>query len=124
MLTHEGRERNSTRAFTLLELIAAMAVAGVLTALAVPGYQRIMANNHGVRCGANIILIENAKNAWVADNPGVALSSTNNLLPYLPYGFPSCPAGGTYGNVTDLYSHVTCSADNGVIDGLHDYGKP
>jgi prepilin-type N-terminal cleavage/methylation domain-containing protein len=110
--------------FTLTELLVTLVIAVCLGALAIPAYSQLKAISQGQRCNGNLLLIEAAKDSFVKDNPGQALTSTSQLLPYLKYGMPTCPAGGTYSNVTDPYTRTACSADNGVVDGLHDYGTP
>jgi len=112
-------------AFTLLELLVVVALIALLTALAVPGYRRYLESSRGQRCSANILLLETAKDSFVADHPGQAIASPDDLVPYLKYGLPGCPSGGSYSNITDRYARVTCSAKvGGTLNGLHDYGKP
>ena len=113
------------RGFTLLELLIVVALIAILTALAVPGFRRYLESSRGQRCSANILLLENAKDAFVIDNPGQAVPSNAALLPYLKFGMPKCPSGGTYSKITDRYSRVSCSAKVGsTLNGLHDYGQP
>jgi hypothetical protein len=89
-----------------------------------PSFSRMRSTSQGQRCCANILLIEAAKDAFVRDNPGVTLTANSQLAPYLKYGFPTCPSGGAYSNILNAYQRTSCSADNGTIDGLHDYGRP
>jgi len=110
--------------FTLTELLTVMIVVGCIAALAMPAYTSLKAQSQGQRCSANLHLIESAKDSFIKDNPGQTLTSTSQLLPYLKYGMPTCPSGGTYSNVLDPYTRTSCSADNGTNDGLHDYGAP
>lgn len=111
--------------FTLLELLIVVALIAILTALAVPGFRRYLESSRGQRCAANIALLETAKDSFIADHPGQPIVSANDLSPYLKYGLPVCPSGGTYSEITDRYSRVSCSAKVGnTLNGLHDYGQP
>ena len=115
----------TVHAFTLLELLVVVALIALLTALAVPGYRRYLESSRGQRCSANILLLETAKDSFIADHPGQPIASASDLTPYLKYGMPVCPSGGSYSNITDRYARVTCSAKIGSTpNGLHDYGQP
>lgn len=119
------KKNSSTQGFTLLELLVVVALIALLTALAVPGYRRYLESSRGQRCSANILLLEMAKDSFIVDHPGQPIGSTADLLPYLKYGLPVCPSGGTYSQMTDRYSRVRCSAKVGTeLNGLHDYGQP
>jgi prepilin-type N-terminal cleavage/methylation domain-containing protein len=112
------------QAFTLIEVLVVVSIIAIAGAVAMPSYARIMTTSQGTRCCANILQIESAKDQFIADHPGQAIASPNDLMPYLKYGMPACPSGGAYSNVTNRYGRVSCSLDDGVIDGLHDYGRP
>jgi len=112
-------------AFTLLELLIVVTLIAILTALAVPGFRRYLESSRGQRCSANILLLETAKDSFIADHPGQPIGSADDLSLYLKYGLPVCPSGGTYSQITDRYSRVSCSAKVGnTLNGLHDYGQP
>jgi prepilin-type N-terminal cleavage/methylation domain-containing protein len=107
--------------FTLVELMVTISVTVVLAVSATLSYQALVADSRGRQCSANICLIENAKDQFSVDFPSVALTATTQLNPYLKYGFPTCPTGGSYSNLTNRYVRVACSRDDGVIDGFHDF---
>lgn len=117
--------KRASYAFTLLELLVVISLIAVLTALAVPGFRRYLESSRGQRCSANILLLETAKDSFIADHPGQAITSPNDLGSYLKYGMPVCPSGGSYSNIMDRYVRVSCSAKIGSTpNGLHDYGQP
>lgn len=112
-------------AFTLMELLVVIALIAILTAVAVPTFKKYSESSKGQRCCANILLIENAKDAFIIDHPGRNITA-NDLVAYLKYGMPSCPSGGSYQQVTNRYARITCTAkpQNQPINGQHDYGQP
>lgn len=119
-----GKMKTVQAGFTLVELLVILVLTGCIAALAMPAFSAIRAQSRAQRCSANIQLIEAAKDAYIKDKPGQALNSQSQLLPYLKYGMPSCPSGGTYNNVLNAYARTSCSADTTGIDGMHDYGAP
>ena len=68
--------------------------------------------------------IEGAKDEFSRDNPGVALTSLDQLAPYLRYGVPTCPAGGTYANVLNSGQSCTCSLGTAGKPGFHSLAQP
>lgn len=108
----------------MYELLVVVVLVAALTALATPGFRRVIESSRGQRCSANILLMENAKDAFIIDNPGQTISSSSALLPYLKFGMPHCPSGGNYQKVTDRYARITCTAKSGTtLNGMHDYGQ-
>lgn len=136
-----ARAANACGAFTLLELMIVVSVLGILVGLAMPEVRGALRDARGMQCAANLRLIEGAKDAFVADAPGVALTNLSQLAPYLKYGVPSCPAGGTYDNALNLYAACRCSRNvpagadpsaypddspagtNAAANGYHDLGS-
>ncbi|MGA8656123.1 MAG: prepilin-type N-terminal cleavage/methylation domain-containing protein [Chthoniobacterales bacterium] len=98
------------RGFTILEVTLVAVVIAIVSVLACGMYLNALTDQRGRTCSANLRTIEAAKTAWVHDHPGQDITSTNDLLPYLKTGvLPTCPSGGTYGNLTDRTHLATCS---------------
>lgn len=112
--------------FTLIELVVAIALLGLLYTLAAPSLLSSFEKARGRRCGGNLLLLENAKDAFLLDHPGQTLISTEQLLPYLKNGLPRCPSGGNYLNLANGSLRCACSLKEqstaGESDGLHDAG--
>lgn len=112
--------------FTLIELIVVVTLMGILFSLAAPSVMSSMEKTRGRRCGANLLLLENAKDAYLLDHPGQAITSNNRLLPYLKHGMPRCPSGGAYSNLTEPMAPCSCTLNIQTTadehDGIHDPG--
>lgn len=92
-------------------ILCGIAVFGMLTAIAIPNFQKARATAQENACINNLRQIEAAKNEWALekDKDGGAVPAESDLTPYLDKNkFPVCPAGGTYiiGAVTNA---PTCS---------------
>jgi prepilin-type N-terminal cleavage/methylation domain-containing protein len=59
---------NRRQAFSLIELMLAIAIAGILMALAMPEYQKLVARACSVACLNNLRQIGIAVGAYLADN--------------------------------------------------------
>ena len=120
------RNLNNKQGFTLVELLASVTIIGLLSTLAAPSLMWALERSQGGRCGTNLLLIENAKDAFQLDNPAAEISSPSQLLPYLKGAMPSCPAGGEYLNVTDRLKRCSCALNGKTgdkpADGIHDSG--
>jgi prepilin-type N-terminal cleavage/methylation domain-containing protein/prepilin-type processing-associated H-X9-DG protein len=105
------------RAFSLVELVLVMAIAGILAALAFPEYQKVLERSKSVACMNNLRQIGVAVAAYVADNDNTfpfiepnpddpVYDPTYEAKPMLvelgPYGVTSqllkCPADLKAGN--------------------------
>lgn len=106
--------------FTLLELIVSVTLLGLLYTLAAPSILSSFEKAKGRRCGANLLLLENAKDAFALDHPGQSITSSAQLLPYLRNGLPVCPAGGTLLNLTDAFAGCACTLNTQIVDNEHD----
>ena len=126
-LEWENEERASkqyTIAFTLLETLVVVVICAIAAAGISLGVSHAINDSKGRECSANLATIEGAKDEFSRDNPGVALTSLDQLKPYLRYGVPTCPAGGTYANVLDLNARCTCSLGTDNKPGFHTLAKP
>jgi prepilin-type N-terminal cleavage/methylation domain-containing protein len=116
--------RCSKAAFTLLETLVVVAVCAMVAAGVSLGVTNAINDSKGRQCSANLATIEGAKDEFSRDNPGVALTSLDQLKPYLRYGVPTCPAGGVYANVLDLSVRCTCSLGADNKPGFHSLARP
>ena len=87
------------------------------------GVNKSIKDSQGRACASNLNMIQAAKDEFRNDNPGVNLTSTDQLAKYLPNGIPVCPSGGSYNHILDLDNPVTCSLDQGQ-PGLHNIEQP
>jgi prepilin-type N-terminal cleavage/methylation domain-containing protein len=107
MNTRKHLSRASLRAaFTLVEVMIAVMIVGLLTMIAVPNVKKFMETGKYNAILANLKAIELAKTTWQNENrkPDTAEPSTDELAPYFQGGkFPSSVMGETYniGNCTD-----------------------
>lgn len=147
LLDLKNQTQNKKRdAFTLIELIIILVVISIMATIAIPEVMKARNDTRGLMAGAGLSQIEAAKSAWKREFPGAPLTNTNNLLRYMPNGFPKDPWGVGFSNALNLtivathpYNGVTAyepegaspTADddtNGVIDwlenGFNDLGKP
>ncbi len=112
--------------FTLLELLVVVSLLGLLSTLAAPSILFALEKARGRRCGANLLLLEAAKEAYYLEHPTEALRFVEQLLPYLRQGMPACPSGGLYSNLYERLASCSCSLNgkdgDGPVDGAHDCG--
>jgi prepilin-type N-terminal cleavage/methylation domain-containing protein len=108
-----ARQNKSKRAFTLLEILVVLAISAFIAAAISIGVTQAIGDGKGRQCAANLATIEGAKDEFSRDNPGVALTNIDQLKPYLRYGVPTCPAGGTYANILNASQPCTCSLATG-----------
>lgn len=118
-----GRNR-SKRAFTLLEILVVVGICAFVAGGIGVGVTQAISDSKGKECAANLATIEGAKDEFSRDNPGVALTSIDQLTPYLRYGVPTCPAGGTYANLLNLGQRCTCSLGTAGKPGFHSLAQP
>jgi prepilin-type N-terminal cleavage/methylation domain-containing protein len=110
--------------FTLIEtLVVLLICAGVAAGLTL-GVTQAINDSKGRECSANLATIEGAKDEFTRDNPGVVLTSVDQLKPYLRYGLPTCPSGGTYDHVLDLTQRCACSLGTDHKAGFHNLAQP
>ncbi|HSI07065.1 MAG: DUF1559 domain-containing protein [Rariglobus sp.] len=93
MLRHTPRKstRSSRRAFTLIELLAVIAIIGVLASLTLVGLGRIRDSARGTKCTSNLRQIGGAFQLYAADNRGVYPALRGNAT-----GINPNPSGGNW----------------------------
>src|ERR1700757_2378473 len=117
-------EKRLEAGFTLIETLLVLLVVAVIAASVTVGVTQAISDSKGKECSANLATVEGAKDEFARDNPGVALTSVDQLKPYLRYGVPTCPAGGTYDHVLDLNHPCTCSLGTANKPGFHSLAHP
>jgi Protein of unknown function (DUF3352) len=92
-------------------LLPAVAVGGVLAAIAVPNFVRARGVAQNNACLNNLRQIDGAKQQWALETKAAnnATPTWNDIRPYLRNGpLPSCPQGGTY-TLNAVNADPTCS---------------
>ncbi len=104
------RSARSRRAgFTLAEVMIVTFLVASASVLAIPSWQRTARVQRGMTCGANLRIIQAAKQSALADDPSAILNAAT-LQAYLPNGVvPACPSGGIYAGMFDASVAVSCS---------------
>ena len=123
-LRRKNMKKRFEPAFTLIETLLVLLVLAVIAASVTLGVTQAINDSKGRECAVNLATIEGAKDEFARDNPGVALTSVDQLKPYLRYGLPTCPAGGTYDNILDLNQRCTCSLGTDSKPGYHSLAQP
>ena len=85
------------RGFTLLEILAVLAIIGILTALAVPRFLLSTSAAEGEVCDANkgTIAIQ-IERYYLANSSYPDFATLSGDTDYFPQGAPECPSSGTY----------------------------
>ena len=110
--------------FTLIETLVVLLICAGIAAGLTLGVTQAINDSKGRECSTNLATIEGAKDEFGRDNPGVPLSSLDQLKPYLRYGLPTCPAGGAYDHVLDLNQRCVCSLGTDNKPGFHNLAQP
>jgi prepilin-type N-terminal cleavage/methylation domain-containing protein len=98
--------------FTLIEIMIVVAIIGLLAAIAVPNFQRAIAESRLKACALNRKSIDVAKLQWSVDHqsPPTASPADTDLFgedAYIEHK-PNCPASGTYA-INTVRERCTCS---------------
>ncbi len=101
MRNNETQKRNSVarRAMSLLELLAALSILGVLAMIIIPRLSTGTQNAKATSCKVNQANIEVQAALWRRNHgkwPSSNLSDVGNDLKYFPDGLPKCPLGEEY----------------------------
>jgi prepilin-type N-terminal cleavage/methylation domain-containing protein len=123
MRSNQVTQKKSKAAFTLLETLVVLVICAVAAAGVTLGVTQAINDSKGRECAVNLATIEGAKDEFSRDNPGVVLTSIDQLKPYLRYGLPTCPAGGAYDHLLDLNHRCTCSLGTDK-PGFHSLAQP
>ena len=107
-----------------METLIVLVIVSVVAAGITLGVTQAISDSKGRQCSTNLAIIEGAKDEFARDHPGVPLTSVDQLLPYLRYGLPACPAGGTYEHILDLNQRCTCSLGTDGKPGFHSLAQP
>ena len=92
---------NGSQSFANMAILPAVAVPGMLAAIAIPNFVKARATAQQNACINNLRMIDAAKQQWALETNKRAtdIPTKEDLMPYLVgrYGkFPVCPQGGTY----------------------------
>jgi prepilin-type N-terminal cleavage/methylation domain-containing protein len=109
-----------TKAFTLIEIMIVVAIIGIITAIAIPGFLNARDRARQNSCQENLLRIDGAMQQYIMDQN---LLGTEDLSPFWPAEFvgnglyiralPVCPAGGSYIlTFADAAEAVTCTTVN------------
>jgi prepilin-type N-terminal cleavage/methylation domain-containing protein len=111
---------NARIAFTLTELLIALAVIAILLSVAIPNYARSREESHKNSCVANLRQINSGIDQWAMENKisvGTVPSDAqeDEIYAYLKGTRPKCPGGGVYAiHGVGSLEQVTCTlADKG-----------
>jgi len=87
-----------TPAFSLMEVLAAIVILGILAAVIVPSLANHQVKAKKSACYANKGDIELQVKLWKRNNGSYPLSNLSNIgadTTYFPSGLPTCPVDGT-----------------------------
>ncbi|MEM9187400.1 MAG: prepilin-type N-terminal cleavage/methylation domain-containing protein [Planctomycetota bacterium] len=91
-------KRSPRGGFTLMELLAVLAIIGIIATLTVPRVTTHIPVGEAAACHTNKAEIEVQAQLWKRVNgsfPSATLNSIGNDLDYFPEGVPTCPVDGT-----------------------------
>lgn len=93
-------------------LLPAVAVSGMVAAIAIPNFVKAREAAQKNGCVNNLRQIEAAKTQWALENKKAAgdTPTKDDLLPFLQ-AWPTCPEGGTY-SINSVDKAPTCSIPN------------
>jgi hypothetical protein len=100
---------NGSQSYANMALLPALAVPGILAAIAIPNFVKARATSQENACINNLRQIDGAKNEWALEKGKTAtdVPTKADLLPYLR-SWPVCPQGGTY-TINAVGDKPTCS---------------
>jgi bifunctional DNA-binding transcriptional regulator/antitoxin component of YhaV-PrlF toxin-antitoxin module len=100
---------NGSQSASCLVLLPAVAVPGMLAAIAIPNFVKARATSQQNACINNLRQLDAAKNEWALEKARTAtdIPTKEDLLPYLRK-WPVCPDGGTY-SLNAVGEPPTCS---------------
>jgi competence protein ComGC len=101
-------------------VLPAVAVAGVLAAIAIPNFVKARASAQENKCASNLRLMDGAKRLWALEHKkqNTDTPTMEDLMPYLAAALndkaPVCPAGGVY-TIGSVGQNPTCSVPGHVL---------
>ncbi|MBU4375895.1 MAG: prepilin-type N-terminal cleavage/methylation domain-containing protein [Candidatus Omnitrophica bacterium] len=107
--------------YTLVELMIAVIIIGVLASIALPNYYKTRIGTRKGICMNNLRQIEAAVDRWVFENDidegySVTQGDEDEIYVYLKNGKPECPARGIYTISTiGTYPQISCSVEGHVL---------
>jgi hypothetical protein len=102
---------NSSQSYASAMLLPAVAVPGILAAIAIPNFEKARTTSQQNACINNLRQIQAAKNEWALEKSKAQtdVPAWDDLQPYLAARVPLvCPAGGTY-SLNAVSEPPTCS---------------
>lgn len=107
--------------YTLVELMIAVVIIGVLASIALPNYYKTRMGTRKGICMNNLRQIEAATDRWVFENDIdegwlVTPEEESSIYNYLKTGKPVCPARGIYTIAAiGSFPQVTCSVEEHTL---------
>ena len=115
------RQINRAAGYTLVELMIAVIIIGVLASIALPNYYKTRIGTRKGLCMNDLRQIEAAADRWVFEHDidegyMVTDADEEEIYNYLKNGKPVCPAKGIY-TITAIgsYPQVTCSIEGHTL---------
>jgi len=104
-----------TKGFTLVEIMIAVGIIGLLAAIALPSFNNARLGARKSMCINNMRQIDSAKEQWALENGKTSTDepAEGEVAAYIRSGFPKCPANGTY-TIGDLGTLPRCS-EHGIF---------
>jgi prepilin-type N-terminal cleavage/methylation domain-containing protein len=106
--------------FTLVEIMIVVAIIGLLTAIAIPNFQKTRERASYLVCFENLTQIEAAKQIWGMEQgkQNGDLATPEDLVGATLYirTAPECPAGGTY-SFGSIGTNAVCSIPGHELGG-------
>ena len=104
----------SSKAFTLIELMAVVAIIAIVLAIALQNYLTSSATSKKTVCINNLKQIDAAIDQWAMENKiSSGTQSTEDVYDYVKGGKPKCPSGGLYTLYSvDSIPQVGCSLED------------
>ncbi len=113
--------RKNTAGYTLVELMIAVIIIGILASIALPNYYKTRIGTRKSICVNNLRQIEAATDRWVFEHDidegyNVAAEDEEAIYSYLKNGRPVCPSKGTYTIAAiGSYPQVTCNIEGHAL---------
>ena len=110
--------RKPSSGFTLVEIMIAVIVVGIILAIALPNYFKSGKTSQRMVCIANLEKIDAAVDQWALENHVSAGTDASGFEEdiyndYVRGGRPGCPAGGEYAlHTVGTRPQVTCSKED------------